>query len=66
MKKTNEDYMAIAIRLGHLDNKTIQQIQELKLDGRTVLGYIKSCKNEKWKKPAKEWINEIYEKRKKF
>lgn len=63
MKKTNKDYLNIARKIGHFDDKTMQQIEALNLDGRTVLGYVKSSKNEKWKKPAKDWINELYEKR---
>lgn len=63
MKKTNEDYLKLAKKIGHLSNETMKQIQELKLDGRTILGYVTSCKSEKWKKPANEWINELYKRR---
>lgn len=65
MKKTNNDYLNLARKIGRLDNDTMQQIKELNLDGRTVLGYVRSSKNEPWKKSAKDWINELYERRNK-
>ena len=61
MKKTNEEYLKLAETIGHLNASTMEKIQALRLNGRTVLNYVKSASNEKWKKPADVWIDELYE-----
>ena len=63
MKKSNNDYLNLARKIGHLNDDTMDKIKALNLDGRTVLGYVQSSKNEKWKKPAAEWIDELYKRK---
>lgn len=63
MKKTNEDYLQIAKKIGKLSDETMRKASELNIKGRTLLGYVRSAESEKWKKPADEWIDTLYERK---